>query len=324
LQAGPNIFIFVSKIMSSISFSEVADLQISKYTNIGAFAILIFDFSITFQDEVKWTWSRPWDITRVIFAISRYLPFIGSGLTVYAALRVSGPPPPSLAENIIHIIGIIAAEGASCSYHPYREQGRSSLLIGLLVIRTWAFWQKSKRVLIGLVVYGAVTIIAAVSMNVFPNHQLISTDMSTLPKQGGFESSRNAALVYAILALFECVILALTVFKKFSDYRQVKSSIITTVYGGSMFYMLCIIAITVTNVIIDAVFPLGYTNMFDTLQVVIHSVLGSRIMFHLRSSHDHIHERHTSSMLMISEVIQCEQPWQMQTDERRSNTSSDV
>jgi xanthosine utilization system XapX-like protein len=305
LQAGPNIFIFVSKIMSSISFSEVADLQISKYTNIGAFAILIFDFSITFQDEVKWTWSRPWDITRVIFAISRYLPFIGSGLTVYAALRVSGPPPPSLAENIIHIIGIIAAEG-------------------LLVIRTWAFWQKSKRVLIGLVAYGAVTIIAAVSMNVFPNHQLISADMSTLPGQGGFESSRNAALVYAILALFECVILALTVFKKFSDYRQVKSSIITTVYGGSMFYMLCIIAITVTNVIIDAVFPLGYTNMFDTLQVVIHSVLSSRIMFHLRSSHDHIYERHTSSMLMISEVIQYEQPWQMQTDERRSNASSEV
>ncbi|KAG1779950.1 hypothetical protein EV702DRAFT_1083486 [Suillus placidus] len=230
--------------MSSISFSEVADLQISKFANIGAFAILIFDFCITFQDEVKWTWSRPWGITRVIFAISRYLPFIGSGLTAYAALRVSGPPPPSGAENIIHIISIVAAEG-------------------LLVIRTWAFWQKSKRVLIGLVAYSVVTIIAAVSMNVLPNHKLISADVSTIPGQS-FESSRNAALVYAILALFECVILALTAYKKFSDYRQIESSIISTVYGGSMFYMLCIIAITVTNVIIDAVFPVGYTNMFDT------------------------------------------------------------
>ncbi|KAG2034813.1 hypothetical protein BDR03DRAFT_1001395 [Suillus americanus] len=264
--------------MSSISFSEVADLQISKFANIGASAILIFDFCITFQDEVKWTRSRPWDITRVIFAISRYLPFVGSGLTAYAALRVSGPPAPSLVEN------------------------------SLLVIRTWAFWRKSKRVLIGLVTYSVVTIIAAVSMNVLPNHQLISADMSTLPGQGGFESSRNAALVYAILALFECVILALTTYEEFSDYRKIKSSIITTVYGGSMFYMLCIIAITVTNVIIDAVFPLGYTNMFDTLQVVIHSVLGSRIMFHLRSSHDHIYEMHTPSSSMLSEAIQYEQP----------------
>lgn len=289
--------------MSSISFSEVADLQISKFANIGAFAILIFDFCITFQDEVKWTWSRPWGITRVIFAISRYLPFIGSGLTAYAALRVSGPPPLSGAENIIHIISIVAAEG-------------------LLVIRTWAFWQKSKRVLIGLVAYSVVTIIAAVSMNVLPNHKLISADVSTIPGQS-FESSRNAALVYAILALFECVILALTAYKKFSDYRQIESSIISTVYGGSMFYMLCIIAITVTNVIIDAVFPVGYTNMFDTLQLVIHSVLASRIMFHLRSSHDHTYEMHTQFMSTMTEAVQYE-PSQMQTNERRSNFSSEV
>ncbi|KAG2057933.1 hypothetical protein BDR06DRAFT_994649 [Suillus hirtellus] len=281
--------------MSSMLFSEIADLQISKFANIGAFAILIFDFCITFQDEVKWTWTRPWDIIRVIFTISRYLPFIGSGLTAYAALRVSGPPAPSLAENIIHIIGIVAAEG-------------------LLVVRTWAFWRKSKRMLIGLVTYSVVTVIAAVSINVLPNHQLISAGVSTIPGQD-FYSSRNAALVYTVLALFECVILALTAYKKFSDYRQIESSIVNTVYGGSIFYMLCIIAITVTNVIIDAVFPI-----FDTLQVVIHSVLASRIMFNLRSSH-HVCEMHASSMTMMSEAIPYGQLSQMQTNdlERRSN-----
>ncbi|KAG1724718.1 hypothetical protein EDB19DRAFT_1834052, partial [Suillus lakei] len=110
--------------------SEVGDLQISKYTNIGSLAILIFDFCITFQDEVHWIWSRPWNLIRVIFTISRYLPFVGSGLTAYAALRVSGPS----GGNIIHIISIVAAEG-------------------LLVIRTWAFWGKSKKLLIGLLTY---------------------------------------------------------------------------------------------------------------------------------------------------------------------------
>ncbi|KAG2151659.1 uncharacterized protein EDB93DRAFT_268318 [Suillus bovinus] len=120
--------------MSSIS--EVADLQISNFANIGAFALLTFDFFITFQDEVKWTWFRPWDITRVIFVASRYLPFIGSALTAYDALSLNGPVTParSQAENIIHIISIVAAEA-------------------LLVIRTWAFWQRSKRMLIGLVTY---------------------------------------------------------------------------------------------------------------------------------------------------------------------------
>lgn len=192
----------------------------------------------------------------------------------------------------MHIISIVAAEG-------------------LLVIRTWAFWQRSKRMLIGLVIYSVVTVIAAISINVLRNQQLTAVS--------------NAVLVYACLAFFECVILALTAYKKFSDYRKFESSIITTLYGGSMFYMFGIITITVANVIIDAVFPVGYTNMFDTLQVVIHSVLGSRIMFHLRTSHDQVYEIHASSTLM-SEAIQYAQPSQMQTNdsERRNNSSSEV
>ncbi|KAG1779927.1 hypothetical protein EV702DRAFT_1083176 [Suillus placidus] len=281
--------------------SEVADLQISKYANIGGLAILVFDYCITFQDEVHWTWSRPWGLIRVIFTISRYLPFLGSGLTAYAALRVSGPCPPSLAENIIHILSIVAAEG-------------------MLVIRTWAFWQKSKKLLIGLLIYSAATVIGAVSMNILPNHQLISTDVSMIPGPCGFESSRNAALVYSILALFECVILILTAYKWFRDYRrsEVQSSIVTTVYGGSMLYMLCIIAITVTNVIIDAAFPVGFTNMFDTLQLVIHSVLASRILFHLRSSDARAHE---SDLPLLVSAARYGQPSQMQTNEMKSEVS---
>ncbi|KAG2147515.1 hypothetical protein DEU56DRAFT_126715 [Suillus clintonianus] len=274
---------------------EVADLQISKYTNIGGLAILIFDFCITFQDEVHWTWSRPWGSTRVIFTISRYLPFAGAGMTAYAALRVSGPCPPSLAENIIHIISIVAAEG-------------------LLIIRTWALWEKSKRMLIGLLTYSAATVIAAVAVNVSPNHQLIPGGMSTTPGCA-FESSRNSAVVYAILAGFECVILSLTAYKWFHDYRKLQSSIVATAYGGSMLYVLCIITITVTNVIIDAELPFGYSNMFDTLQLVIHSVLASRILFHLRSSEVRAHD---TNIPLLAPAVSYGQPSQMQTNEMRS------
>ncbi|KAG2138465.1 hypothetical protein DEU56DRAFT_334687 [Suillus clintonianus] len=258
---------------------------------------------VDLQDEVRWTWNRPWGITRVIFVISRYLPFVGSGLTAYAALRVSGPCPPSLAENIIHIIGIAAAEG-------------------LLVIRTWAFWQKSRKVLIALIICSVVTLISATFLNVLPNHQLISADVSAIPGPCDFESSRNAALVYSVLGLFECVILFLTAYKRFSDYRKIDSSIITTVYGGSMFYMSCIITITATNVIVDAVLPIGFTNVFDTLQIVIHSVLASRIVFHLRSTHDYVPE--TDTPLLVSEAIEYGRPSQTQPNERRSKGYSEV
>lgn len=37
-------------------------------------AALLFDFCITFDSEVRWTWGRKWGIMRIAFVISRYLP----------------------------------------------------------------------------------------------------------------------------------------------------------------------------------------------------------------------------------------------------------
>ncbi|KAG1809787.1 uncharacterized protein HD556DRAFT_1435516 [Suillus plorans] len=74
--------------MSSLSISDLTKLQTVKYVNLGSLAILAFDVCITFSEEVeeifvRWTWFRPWDVIRVIFVISRYLPFAGVGMIAY-------------------------------------------------------------------------------------------------------------------------------------------------------------------------------------------------------------------------------------------------
>ncbi|KAG2111286.1 uncharacterized protein F5147DRAFT_687097 [Suillus discolor] len=69
---------------SLLSVSDITKLQTVKYANLGSLAILVFDYCITFSEEVQWTWSKPWDLTRVTFIISRYLPFAGVGMTAYA------------------------------------------------------------------------------------------------------------------------------------------------------------------------------------------------------------------------------------------------
>jgi hypothetical protein len=63
--------------------SQLAGLQTSKYFNIAGMAILIFDYAITLEDEGRWVWGRNWDVTRLVFTVSRYLPFAGAGLTAY-------------------------------------------------------------------------------------------------------------------------------------------------------------------------------------------------------------------------------------------------
>ncbi|KAF8121556.1 hypothetical protein EV363DRAFT_480209 [Boletus edulis] len=266
----------------SLTVSEVAGLQISKYFNVGGMAILAYDYVITLEDEARWVWGRKWDVTRFVFTVSRYLPFVGVGLTGYAAFRTASQPcPPSLEENIIHILGIIAAEV-------------------LLLLRTYAFWQGDKRVLYGLVAYACVTIGAAVATNVTPTHLLPEGN----PIPGCLlVSGRNSTFVYLFLLIFEIVILCLTAYKRFHSYRDVSSAIVYATYRDSMFYIACIIFVTFANVILDGIFPTQFSNLLDIPQITLHSVLASRILFNLRKSSVDPRERGTTDSAPLSRFV---------------------
>ncbi|KAG2357384.1 hypothetical protein BDR07DRAFT_1612555 [Suillus spraguei] len=252
---------------SLLSVPDMVKLQAVKYANLGSLAVFVFDYCITFSEEVQCTWFKPWDATRVIFVISRYLPFAGIAMNAYDALRVSTECVSDLEGYIIHVVCIVAAEA-------------------LLVIRTWAFWQKSRRLLFGLLAY-ATFIIAAATAAHLSSKMLIPGENP--PGICYFESTHNTAIAYFFLAMFESVVLILTVYKRVRDYKDFQSDIVITLYRDNMFYMFCILAITIANVICEGALPSAYSSMFDTLQLVIHSVLASRILFRLREENKRVH-----------------------------------
>ncbi|KAJ8587234.1 hypothetical protein M405DRAFT_934853 [Rhizopogon salebrosus TDB-379] len=60
--------------------------QIVAYTTVASTAALLFDFSITFDSEIRWTWGRKWEITRIAFVACRYLPFASLAILTYYAV----------------------------------------------------------------------------------------------------------------------------------------------------------------------------------------------------------------------------------------------
>jgi hypothetical protein len=117
-----------------------------------------------------------------MFTISRYLPFVGVGMTAYDALRVSNQCASTVEGYIIHVICIVAAES-------------------LLVVRTWAFWQKSKRLLIGLLVFIVLSVAGAITVDLIPT--MLIPGEEPPPGTCYFESTRSAAVVYMFLVVFE-------------------------------------------------------------------------------------------------------------------------
>ncbi|KIJ06389.1 hypothetical protein PAXINDRAFT_140657 [Paxillus involutus ATCC 200175] len=67
--------------------TELHQLQFAKYLNVTALAVFLFDYCLTLSLEVHHVWGRKWEITRIVFTISRYLPFIASPMVCFCSFR---------------------------------------------------------------------------------------------------------------------------------------------------------------------------------------------------------------------------------------------
>ncbi|KAG1855761.1 hypothetical protein DFJ58DRAFT_785673 [Suillus subalutaceus] len=209
---------------------------------VAGLGVLIFDYFLTLGAEVQWTWNRRWNASRVLFVISRYMTFVAAGMTSYGAIATRANENClhfSQASNAIHIISIVAAEG-------------------LLIIRTYAFWRQNKKLLAVLLVLAAICLACAVSITQVVDDLAAPANPSDPPTSNcTFESSRSSAIQYGFLVAYELLLMSLTVFKKYQDYRYHNSHLVRTIFQGAVRYMTAIIFVSVANILIIAVVPVG-------------------------------------------------------------------
>jgi len=235
-------------------------LQTVAYTGVASTAALLFDL------EIRWIWGTRWGITRIAFVISRYLPFLGLAMTIYYTVESTRGGIPnhgrfSAVFDAIHILSIAAAEV-------------------LLVIRTYVFWGCGKKLLIAVSVLG--TVILAIMLTI-ANMDASTSGGST---RGVLEEGRNASIIYGLFMIYELVLMSLTLYKRLKCHRMENSPVIATLYRDGVIYMLCITLASMANCIVIAVLPLSYTALLTGTQVVVHSVLASRILFNLRATNE--------------------------------------
>ncbi|KAG2150370.1 hypothetical protein DEU56DRAFT_779625 [Suillus clintonianus] len=222
--------------------SEIAlRLQTVKYFKMAGLAVLFFDYCIELTDEIHLTWGRKWDFIRIIFAVARYMPFIDVPIDLIYSL---GPTSPQLclslyqASSWLNIAGTVAAES-------------------LLLIRTYTLWGRNRVLLVALLTLalGCVAGCGAVGASA---SSLFKYQDPPLATSGCYQSQRIAiyAVNYALLGLYETVILFLNVFQACHHRRGPGSSrLITHLYWDGIIYVLCILAMTMVNIVVIAFLP---------------------------------------------------------------------
>ncbi|EIW77974.1 hypothetical protein CONPUDRAFT_84227 [Coniophora puteana RWD-64-598 SS2] len=254
---------------SSAFIDEVLGEQISAYANLAGFALLVYDYCLTVHHEIHWLWGEKWTWGRVVFTIARYSPFPGLALTVIAALEAVTfkSCKQSQATNYIHIASIVAAEG-------------------LLMMRIWAFWGCSRRLLVILLTTAAIFLGLAIGLtsyvsDLLPGRQL---PVGTLSDACNFSTGRSSTIQYGFLVVYELILLSLTIWRWFAYHRSTHSQLVNTVYRGSIFYIMCMTGFSLFNILNAAVSPAYHNEYLDSLQITMHSVLSARIFFRMRET----------------------------------------
>ncbi|KIJ62589.1 hypothetical protein HYDPIDRAFT_114238 [Hydnomerulius pinastri MD-312] len=238
--------------------------------------------------KARYMWSSRWNFVRLIFTISRYTPFVAVGMDIEATQRTN------LSESCVtfgnasaglHYICVISAEA-------------------LLIFRAYAF-RPNKRILIGLLVWAALCIAGAVTLS---SGSVVHAPYLTggLPEADStgclFEDDRSNIFQYVFLMLYQLgllpslsywcpmlmytllpLIFALIAQHKFRS-RFPKRSLIAICMRDTMVYVACVIVLSAANLILKLALSVSYSNFADSFQIVIHSVMASRILFNLRRS----------------------------------------
>jgi len=228
---------------------------------------------LTFSSEVHHVWGRKWEITRIVFTISRYLPFVASAMTCYSVLYGNKCGVYNYVLDVIYNVCVVSAEA-------------------ILILRTYALWGRSRRVLAVLIPLAVTCIIAATLVGAMVKFSLPEDSQSPYVWHlfaCGSATSRSGGFEYVFLMTHEIVLQSMNTWRKFRTYGDVQSQTLSTLYWDGIMYMFWIILLTTANMAVIITAPMPYIPSLDTAQVAIHGVLASRIFFNLRECDERIH-----------------------------------
>ncbi|KAG0698819.1 hypothetical protein DFH29DRAFT_81472 [Suillus ampliporus] len=89
-------------------------------------------------------------------------------------------------------------------------------------------------------------------------------------------------------------------FIRFRRYNNSVGLLQKTFFKDSATYMICIMIMSSFSIILNLTPPITWVSVTDSPQIVIHSVLASRILFNLRESEEHL--RTNPTLAEVSEI----------------------
>ncbi|KAF9446641.1 hypothetical protein P691DRAFT_170475 [Macrolepiota fuliginosa MF-IS2] len=123
--------------------------QIDQYFNVASVAYWLYEYFLTIIPEISFIWPSRWTSVKVLYLLTRYSPFVDSGLAIPAYIISTATTEMCMNLNIAHTIfvyiGIVFAEV-------------------MLVYRVWVVWNQGQWMGCGLFVFSIISMNTAMGL----------------------------------------------------------------------------------------------------------------------------------------------------------------
>jgi len=235
--------------------------------------ILLYDYVLTFGEEVEFIWKQKISVGSILFLFNRYMPMIDLVIAMNSytnrAIQQDKFCLPWVRIDVwitVLCVGIIDV---------------------LLLLRTWALWGRSRTILICLSVLLVACILAASGTSLyysltvveFPSLDNIRSCLYTIPNINIIYGS------YVSSILFDSTVMILTLIKAVPA-RQPNglTPLITQLLKDGVQYFVIIFLTAIVNMIMVNLAPPAPSATLSILYLVMASTLGCRLILNLRGS----------------------------------------
>ncbi|KAG7093066.1 hypothetical protein E1B28_009358 [Marasmius oreades] len=253
-----------------------------RFAQVAAGAIFAYDILLNLDDELRYVWAaldprkRPLKratVFNVIYLVQRYLPFWDR--FILAAYDIQGPSDTESCvvtykmSAWIMLIGITLSE---C----------------ILAMRIWAVWLNKPSVLVVVFLLALPCWAPAVLFYVrfVGGFQCLELHMPEVAQlRGCFCTMGNKDLYmsWVMLMAFNTAGFILMAIPGLKAYRRGgRFNLVKVIYQDGLMYYAAIFVLSLINVVIIFQLPSSFVIMFSPLERVLHSIITSHVVLHIR------------------------------------------
>ncbi|KAJ7221981.1 hypothetical protein B0H12DRAFT_1241152 [Mycena haematopus] len=236
-------------------------------------AILVYDYALTLPDEVARYWGTRMTWGTAFFYLNRYSALLGTvPLLAEVLLTTSDPSKAGMCD-------------AFTGYHKYFALLSLVLVAAMLIMRTYALYERNKHVLAFMIVVIVADVAFAVSMLILAGNSRDTLDSQLqalgCPSPTPHESNTRTAAAWGGMLVFDVMIFILTVHKALR-YETRTGSLINVLFRDGSMYFGIMIAVNAINI---GTYTMGGPVLSGSGTVVVNalsSLLLTRLMLNLR------------------------------------------